>query len=69
MKKDEKQPPIPSFIPQVFGKKTSKKKLRRFLKRTAERKGVSYSESIVSFYNLDSISDLKKNLLYSLHKK
>lgn len=46
----------------------SNKKLRRHLRRTAERKGLDYRDSIVRFYGKD-LCDLNKSLLYSLHKR
>lgn len=45
----------------------SKKKLRRHIKRLAERKDVSYREAISRFYG-KSINEINKSLLYSLHK-
>lgn len=46
----------------------SKKKLRRNLRRIAERKGKGYREAIESFYG-KGIEDINRSLLYSLHKK
>lgn len=46
----------------------SNKRTRRNLRRIAERKGIGYGEAIVRFYGKE-ISDIDKNLAYSLHKK
>lgn len=46
----------------------SKKKLRRHLRRLAERKGESYGESIRRFYG-KGLSEMDRNLLYSLYKR
>ena len=46
----------------------SKKKLRRHLKRIADRKDISYRDSICNFYG-KKLDEINKSLLYSLHKK
>jgi hypothetical protein len=46
---------------------SSNKKNRRNIRRLAERKGLSYRESVEHFYGKD-FSRMDKNLLYSLHK-
>lgn len=53
------------------GKKSEKKTnkfLRRNIRRLAKRKNISYKDAILLFYNIKSIYELDKNLLYSLHK-
>lgn len=49
-------------------KNTSNKNLRRHLKRLAKSKSISYEEAILHFYKIKKLSQLDKNLLYSLHK-
>lgn len=46
----------------------SKKKLRRHLRRVAERKKESYGDSIRRFYGRE-LSDMDINLMYSLYKR
>lgn len=46
----------------------SNKKLRRNLFRLAKKKGITYELAIMSFYKINSLSDLDKNLLWSLFK-
>ena len=45
----------------------SKKKLRRYLRRIADRKDISYRDSICNFYG-KKLDKINKSLLYSLHK-
>jgi hypothetical protein len=45
----------------------SNKKLRRNLRRIAERKGKGYRDALENFYGKE-IKDINKSLLYSLHK-
>lgn len=47
----------------------SKKKLRRNLNRLADRKQISYEQAILDFYKVSKLSDLDKNLVFSLQKK
>jgi putative aminopeptidase FrvX len=44
------------------------RRLRRNLRRLAERKGISYKEAILKFYGVASYDELDKNLVYSLNK-
>ena len=44
------------------------KGLRRNIRRISERKGITYSEAILLFYNVDSVSKIDKNVMYSLYK-
>lgn len=46
----------------------SKKKMRRSLKRIAERKGIPYSEAIKRHLGVGSLKSVDKNLIYSLYK-
>lgn len=50
------------------GRKNTNRKLRRNLKRIADRKGISYKEAIFRFYKVSSYEELDKNLVYSLNK-
>lgn len=45
------------------------KKLRRNIRRIAEKYEISYDEAILKFYNVSSLSKLDKNLFFSLSKK
>lgn len=56
------------LLGEFKGKKSTNKKLRRNLRRMAERKNISYDEAILKFYGIRSLSQLDKNLLYSLYK-
>ncbi|NBP16893.1 hypothetical protein EBU95_21345 [bacterium] len=49
-------------------RKKNNRKLRRNIRRIAERKGITYKEAILKFYNVSSYDDLDKNLVYSLNK-
>lgn len=44
------------------------KSLRRNIRRIAKRKGITYIQAILHFYNAKSLYEIDKNLLYSLHK-
>lgn len=44
------------------------KSLRRNIKRIAKRKGITYKQAILFFYNVKSIYEIDRNLLYSLYK-
>jgi len=44
------------------------KLLRRNIKRISKRKGITYTQAILYFYNAKSIYEIDKNLLYSLYK-
>lgn len=48
--------------------KKSTKGLRRNIRRISERKGIDYRAAILLFFNVDSISKIDKNLLYSIYK-
>jgi hypothetical protein len=56
---------------KCFGKQRgdTNRKLRRNLRRMADRKGISYKEAILKFYKVSSYDQLDKNLVYSLNKK
>lgn len=47
---------------------SSRKKTRRFLRRMAERKEMSYREAISVFYG-KKLEKLNKGLVHSLHKR
>jgi hypothetical protein len=47
----------------------SKKKLRRNLRRLANRKGISYDQATIEFFKVKSLSELNRSLVYSLEKK
>lgn len=47
---------------------SSNKKLRRNIKRLADKKGITYELAILHFYKIDSLSKLDKHLLWSLYK-
>ncbi|NBT58685.1 hypothetical protein EBT16_07880 [bacterium] len=49
-------------------KKENNRRLRRNIRRIAERKGISYKDAILKFYNVSSYEELDKNLVYSLNK-
>lgn len=49
-------------------RKENNRKLRRNIRRIAERKGITYKEAILKFYKVSSYSELDKNLVYSLNK-
>lgn len=49
-------------------RKENNRKLRRNIRRIAERKGITYKEAILKFYKVYSYEELDKNLVYSLHK-
>lgn len=49
-------------------RKENNRKLRRNIRRMAERKGITYKEAILKFYNVSSYAELDKNLVYSLNK-
>lgn len=44
------------------------RRLRRNIRRLAERKGISYKDAILKFYGVASYDELDKNLVYSLNK-
>ena len=49
-------------------RKENNRKLRRNIRRIAERKGITYNEAILKFYKVYSYEQLDKNLVYSLNK-
>jgi hypothetical protein len=49
-------------------RKENNRKLRRNIRRIAERKGITYKEAILKFYKVYSYEQLDKNLVYSLNK-
>ena len=49
-------------------RKENNRKLRRNIRRIAERKGITYKEAILKFYKVHSYGELDKNLVYSLNK-
>jgi hypothetical protein len=55
------------LVPSKINKKTNKS-LRRNIRRLADRKGISYESAILHFYGVKSISEIDKNLFYSLNK-
>jgi hypothetical protein len=50
------------------GKRSGYKGLRRYLRRIAERKGITYTEAILNFYHVKSLKKLEEKLLHSLFK-
>jgi hypothetical protein len=60
---------VPSYIlKETDCKKNTNKLLRRNIRRLAKRKQITYKQAILLFYNVKSIYELDKNLLFSLHK-
>ena len=49
-------------------RKENNRRLRRNIRRIAERKGITYKEAILKFYKVHSYNELDKNLIYSLNK-
>lgn len=49
-------------------RKENNRRLRRNIRRIAERKGITYKEAILKFYKVHSYKELDKNLIYSLNK-
>jgi hypothetical protein len=68
------QEDIKRLVPEIVWKSSCKSKktnkgLRRNIRRLAERKGITYEMAILRFYQVKSLKDLDKNLLYSLYKR
>lgn len=47
----------------------STKKIRRNIRRICDRQGISYRDAILKFYSVGSLSELDKNLVWSLYKE
>lgn len=47
----------------------SKSKTRRNLLRIAKRKSITYNQAISKFFQVSDVSELDKNLLWSLKKR
>lgn len=50
------------------GKRSGNKGLKRYLRRLSERKGITYAEAVLKFYNVKSLSKLDQKLVNSLFK-
>jgi hypothetical protein len=48
--------------------RTTDKKLKRYLRRISDRKGISYKEAILKFYGVESLKKLDERLVHSLFK-
>ena len=60
---------IPKFLlSKVQAKKKTNKSLRRSIRRMADRKGISYEMGILHFYQVKSLKELDKHLVFSLLK-
>ena len=70
MRKRKKTRKIKHLLPDhlvrkhISSNKSSNKQLRRNIRRIAERKGITYIQAILHFYNVKSIYELDKNLIY-----
>lgn len=50
------------------GKRSGNKGLRRYLRRLSERKGITYTEAVLNFYKVKSLTKLDQKLVHSLFK-
>lgn len=71
--KEMKKVNIDNLIPTNHRKKKKSKRsgdkgLKRYLRRLSERKGITYTEATLRFYNVKSLNKLDQKLVNSLFK-